>query len=227
MSRGTSAGRWRPPCGRSMGRRRFPTRSTRSTALPSAGMRSIPRISPSWLADWDRLRVLGDYPPAIRRAIYTTNAIESLHLFAAEGAHRAWGLPQRRGHRHTVVHGTATCGQKGDPALPEWKAALNQFVILSGSGCKCEKSYTLNLTTSARGLGGMAVLRPRLPSASCWCPCATSLTVVASCTPARVCTRLSLVLAIPSCAPVSAAAPPHASSVARAFVSVSSSSHRV
>src|SRR5947208_7108507 len=38
-----------------------------------------PAISPSWLADWDRLTVLFDYPPAIRRAIYTTNAIESLN----------------------------------------------------------------------------------------------------------------------------------------------------
>jgi putative transposase len=38
-----------------------------------------PAISPSWLVDWDRLTVLFDYPPAIRRVIYTTNAIESLH----------------------------------------------------------------------------------------------------------------------------------------------------
>jgi transposase-like protein len=38
-----------------------------------------PAITPSWLADWDRLTVLFDYPPAIRRAIYTTNAIESLN----------------------------------------------------------------------------------------------------------------------------------------------------
>ena len=54
----------------------------------------------------------------------------------------------------------------------------------------------------------MAVRRPRLPSAPCWCPCAASHTVAASCTPARVCTRLSLVLGVPSSAPVSAAAPP-------------------
>src|SRR4029450_10647510 len=39
----------------------------------------MPAISPSWLADWDRLTVFFDYPPAIRRAIYTTNAIESLN----------------------------------------------------------------------------------------------------------------------------------------------------
>ena len=61
---------------------------------------------------------------------------------------------------------------------------------------------------TARGWGGMAVLRPRLPSAPCWCPCAASHTVAASCTPVRVCTRLALVLAVPACAPVSAAAPP-------------------
>jgi putative transposase len=38
-----------------------------------------PAISPRWLADWDRLTVLFDYPPAIRRVISTTHAIESLH----------------------------------------------------------------------------------------------------------------------------------------------------
>ena len=38
-----------------------------------------PTISPSWLADWERLTVLFDYPPAIRRVMYTTNAIESLN----------------------------------------------------------------------------------------------------------------------------------------------------
>ena len=36
-----------------------------------------PAISPSWWADGDRLTVCFDYPPAIRRAVSTTNAIES------------------------------------------------------------------------------------------------------------------------------------------------------
>jgi transposase-like protein len=55
-----------------------------------------PAISPSWLADWDRLTVLFDYPPALRRAISTTNAIESLNysLLTAEGAQRAGRLPE-------------------------------------------------------------------------------------------------------------------------------------
>ena len=51
-------------------------------------------------------------------------------------------------------------------------------------------------------------LRQRIPVAPCCCPCAASLALAASCTPARVCTSLSLMLAVPSCASVSAAAPP-------------------
>ena len=38
-----------------------------------------PAISPSWRSDWDRLTVFFDYSPEIRKAIYTTNAIESLN----------------------------------------------------------------------------------------------------------------------------------------------------
>src|SRR5712691_11276719 len=38
-----------------------------------------PTISPSWLADWDRLTVFFDYPPALRRAVSTTKAIESFN----------------------------------------------------------------------------------------------------------------------------------------------------
>jgi transposase-like protein len=38
-----------------------------------------PTISTSWRRDWTRLTVFFDDPPAIRKVIYTTNAIESLN----------------------------------------------------------------------------------------------------------------------------------------------------
>ena len=38
-----------------------------------------PALSPSWLADWDRLTVFCDSPPALRRAVSTTKAIESFN----------------------------------------------------------------------------------------------------------------------------------------------------
>jgi len=48
-----------------------------------------------------------------------------------------------------------------------------------------------------------------------------------SCTPARVCTRLSLVRAVPACARVAATAPPLRPQRCKRFVSVSFSAHRV
>ena len=38
-----------------------------------------PQISKSWRAHWQNLNTLFNYPPDIRKAIYTTNAIESLN----------------------------------------------------------------------------------------------------------------------------------------------------
>lgn len=38
-----------------------------------------PLISKSWLNNWDNLTVFLQYPPKIRKVIYTTNAIESLN----------------------------------------------------------------------------------------------------------------------------------------------------
>lgn len=38
-----------------------------------------PQISKSWRTHWPNLITLFDYPPEIRKVIYTTNAIESLN----------------------------------------------------------------------------------------------------------------------------------------------------
>jgi len=38
-----------------------------------------PQISKSWRNHWENLNTLFNYPPDIRKAIYTTNAIESLN----------------------------------------------------------------------------------------------------------------------------------------------------
>ncbi len=41
-----------------------------------------PQIARSWQGNWANLITLFDYPPAIRKVIYTTNAIESLRRFS-------------------------------------------------------------------------------------------------------------------------------------------------
>jgi len=40
---------------------------------------TYPQIAKSWTTHWVNLRTLFEYPPEIRKAIYTTNAIESLN----------------------------------------------------------------------------------------------------------------------------------------------------
>jgi len=51
-------------------------------ALEAFGERwdsQYPQISRSWQSHWDNLITIFEYPPAIRKVIYTTNAIESLN----------------------------------------------------------------------------------------------------------------------------------------------------
>jgi len=40
-----------------------------------------PQINRSWRACWHNLNTLLNYPVDIRKAIYTTNAIESLNIY--------------------------------------------------------------------------------------------------------------------------------------------------
>lgn len=41
--------------------------------------KNYPKIAKSWYNNWDNLMIFLQYPEAIRKIIYTTNAIESLN----------------------------------------------------------------------------------------------------------------------------------------------------
>ena len=91
-----------------------------------------PAISPSWLADWDRLTVFFDYPPAIRRAVYTTNAIESLNYSLRKVLKGRSAFPNDESIIKVLYMGLQHVAKKWTQPIPEWKAALNQFVMLFG-----------------------------------------------------------------------------------------------
>ena len=91
-----------------------------------------PAISPSWRADWDRLTVFFDYPPAIRRAISTTNAIESLNYSLRKVLKGRGAFPNDESIIKLLSMGLQHVAKKWTQPIPEWKAALNQFVILFG-----------------------------------------------------------------------------------------------
>ena len=91
-----------------------------------------PSISPSWLADWDRLTVLFDYPPEIRRVIYTTNAIESLNYTLRKRLKTRGVFPNDESIVKVLYLALQNVAQKWTRPIRDWKAAMNQFVILFG-----------------------------------------------------------------------------------------------
>src|SRR5882762_2719301 len=92
----------------------------------------FPAISPSWLADWDLFFLLFGPPPAIRRAIYTTNAIESLNYSLRKILKGRSAFPNDESIIKLLYMGLQHVAKKWTQPIPEWKAALNQFVILFG-----------------------------------------------------------------------------------------------
>ncbi|MBB2342502.1 transposase, partial [Escherichia sp. 93.0750] len=47
--------------------------------FPNVWDDKYPQISKSWRAHWENINTFFGYPPDIRKAIYATNAIESLN----------------------------------------------------------------------------------------------------------------------------------------------------
>lgn len=91
-----------------------------------------PAISPSWRSDWDRLTVFFDYTPEIRKVIYTTNAIESLNYSLRKMLKNRGAFPSDDSIIKILYLAINRVSKKWTMPIRNWKAALNQFVILFG-----------------------------------------------------------------------------------------------
>jgi len=91
-----------------------------------------PAISPSWRADWERLTVFFDYSPEIRKVIYTTNAIESLNYSLRRMLKTRGSFPNDDSIQKILYLAINRVSKKWTMPIRNWKAALNQFVILFG-----------------------------------------------------------------------------------------------
>jgi len=92
--------------------------------------RKFPTVAASWRRAWAHVIPFFAFPPAIRKVLYTTNAIESVHA-------RLRKIIKTRGHFPTddaatkliwlaLRNITADWGR----AAHDWKQAMNQFAIL-------------------------------------------------------------------------------------------------
>lgn len=91
-----------------------------------------PQIAKSWRAHWPHLITLFDYPPEIRKVIYTTNAIESLNSVIRKATKRRKLFPNDDSAMKVVYLAIQDASKKWTMPIRDWKAALNRFIIEFG-----------------------------------------------------------------------------------------------
>ena len=88
-----------------------------------------PQISKSWRTHWDNLNTIFNYPEDIRRAIYTTNAIESLNSVIRKAVKKRKLFPSDDSAKKVVYLAIQQASKKWTLPIRNWKAALNRFMI--------------------------------------------------------------------------------------------------
>jgi len=88
-----------------------------------------PQISRSWRAHWHNLNTLFNYPEDIRKAIYTTNAIESLNSVIRKAIKKRKVFPTDDSAKKVVYLAVMDASKKWTMPIRNWKTALNRFMI--------------------------------------------------------------------------------------------------
>jgi Transposase, Mutator family len=73
-----------------------------------------------------------EYPPEIRKAIYTTNAVESLNSVIRAATKRRKVFPSEDSARKVIYLAIARAAKKWTMPIQNWRMALNRFVIEFG-----------------------------------------------------------------------------------------------
>ena len=88
-----------------------------------------PKISKSWENHWLNLRTIFDFPEEIRKAIYTTNAVESLNSVIRKATKKRKIFPTDESALKVVYLATQAAAEKWTMPIQNWKQAMNRFAI--------------------------------------------------------------------------------------------------
>lgn len=88
-----------------------------------------PAIVKSWRGNWARLIPFFDYPPEIRKVIYTTNAIESVNMSLRKITKNRGSFPNDDALLKLFYLALKNIGKKWTMPIRDWRAALNRFTI--------------------------------------------------------------------------------------------------
>ena len=90
---------------------------------------AYPPIVQSWRRNWARIIPFFDYPPEIRKIIYTTNAIESVNMSLRKVTKNRGAFPSDEALTKLFYLALMNISKKWSLPLRDWKAALNRFSI--------------------------------------------------------------------------------------------------
>jgi putative transposase len=89
-----------------------------------------PTVAASWRRAWDRVIPFFAFPPAVRRVVYTTNAIESLHSQLRKIIKTRGHFPGDDAATKLIWLALRNITADWGRAAKEWREAMNQFAIL-------------------------------------------------------------------------------------------------
>jgi putative transposase len=89
-----------------------------------------PTIAKMWRAKWTDIITLFDFPAPIRKAIYTTNAIESVNSVIRKFTRNRKIYPNEESALKIVYMAIQEASRKWTMPIHHWKQALNHFAIL-------------------------------------------------------------------------------------------------
>jgi len=89
-----------------------------------------PTIAKQWRAKWTDIVTLFDFPPPIRKAIYTTNAIESVNSAIRKFTRNRKIYPNEQSALKLIYMAISEASKKWTRPIHHWKQALNHFAVM-------------------------------------------------------------------------------------------------
>jgi putative transposase len=88
-------------------------------------------IGKLWKENWERVTPFFDFPAEVRKMIYTTNAVESLHMSLRKIIKTRGSFPSEEAALKLLYLALRNASARWE-AIQHWKQALNQFEMLWG-----------------------------------------------------------------------------------------------
>ncbi len=89
-----------------------------------------PTIVKQWRTKWSDIAAMFDFPPAIRKAMYTTNAIESVNSVIRKFTRNRKQYPNEESALKLVYMAIHEASKKWTMPIRNWREALNHFAIM-------------------------------------------------------------------------------------------------